>query len=309
MRRSVLPLLSALALAAALAPPAVALQIGLSDQHARMFSEPLYRRLHSRIARLVVPWDVALTSGYARRTTAAWIAAARGARVQPSIAFISARYRGGVGVAPTRSQYRRAFVAFRHRWPAVRVFTPWNEVNHNAQPTARRPALAATYYEVLRATCPRCTVLAADLLDTDNLAGWLPRFLRAVHGSPRLWGLHNYRDANRDHPLGHSWTLRLTQLVRGQIWVTEGGGIVGMRNTFSGRTVWPYDPQRAARSLSHLLGLITAPEVRRRYTRFYAYSFFGTWSRHRITRPWDSGLVDLDGRPRPAYAVLLGAMR
>jgi hypothetical protein len=214
-----------------------------------------------------------------------------------------------VGVAPTGAAYRRAFAAFRRRWPAVRVFTPWNEVNLHYQPTQRRPALAATYYDVLHRSCPRCTVVAADLLDTANLASWLPKFLRAVHSSPRLWGLHNYRDANRNHPLARSWTLRLTRLVRGRIWVTEGGGIVGMRNSISGRTVWPYNPRRAGASMRHLFALITAPAVRRRYTRFYAYNYFGTWSDNKVTAPWDSGLVGLNGKPRPAYAVLLRTIR
>jgi hypothetical protein len=301
---------TALLLAALLATPAQALQIGMSDQHARMFDQPLYRRLHTRLARLVVPWDIALKPVAQRRPTAAWIAGALRAGAQPSVAFTSARYNSaGIGVAPTRAQYRRAFAAFRRRWPIVHVFTPWNEVNLRYQPTRRRPALAATYYEVLRWRCPRCTVVAADLLDTDDLQSWLRGFLGAVHGSPRLWGLHNYRDANRHHPLARSWTLRLTKLVRGRIWVTEGGGIVGMRSALTGRTRWSYSPRRAAASLRHLLTLVTAPAVRARYTRLYDYCYFGTWGPHRETSFWDSGLVGLDGRARPAYAVLRAAIR
>src|SRR5947199_10464 len=128
-------------------------------------------------------------------------------------------------VAPSVAKFQQAFEAFRQRWPQVHVFTPWNEVNRNDQPTLRHPALAAGYYRAMRYSCPSCTVLGADLLDVPSLTKWLPRFRRALHGAPKIWGLHNYGDANRMRPLAKSWTLRLTKIVRGQIWITEGGGI------------------------------------------------------------------------------------
>jgi len=287
------------------AAPAHAVRIGLSDQHAAMFSEPLYRKLHTRYARLVVRWDIAKLPEAARQATADWITAAEAAHVEPHIAFTNAiSTKGGLAVGPAPARYGRAFAAFRKRWPSVKVFTPWNEVNLNYQPTAKRPALAAAYYRVLRRHCAGCQVVAADVLDLGNVVSWLREFQRHVSGSPRLWGVHNYRDANYDRPLSQSWTLRLTRMLRGTIWVTEAGGIVGRRDSRSGKLAWPYSPPRAGRAMRHLLELVNAPAVRARYGRLYVYNFYGAWDRHRVTNPWDSGLVGLDGKPRPAYEVL-----
>jgi hypothetical protein len=299
-------LLASLATLAATGPPATAaLEIGLGDQRAQMFLEPLYRQLHTGYARLVVPWDVALHRGVARDRAALWIARALRVHVQPHVAFDSARLdRRGRPAAAATIAYGRAFRAFRRRWPDVHVFTPWNEVNRSDQPTLRNPRLAATYYDIMRRNCRQCTVVGADLLDTPNIGRWLPGFERALRVQPRLWGLHNYGDANRDRTLRQSWTYRLTRLVRGRIWITESGGIVGMRTRQHGRTLWPYSPFRAAVSLRHLLDLVRAPAVRRRYTRFYVYDFFGTWDRQRVTSAWDSGLVGMNGIPRPTYDIV-----
>jgi hypothetical protein len=42
-------------------------------------------------------------------------------------------------------------------------------------------------------------------------------------------------------------------------------------------------------------------KVRRRYQRVYIYNYFGSWTRHRRTNRWDSGLLAVGGKPRPAY--------
>src|SRR5581483_7751720 len=164
----------------------------------------------------------------------------------------------------------------------------WNEENFYYQPTATRPWLAARYYDIMRDVCPRCQVVAADLLDQDNLPTWLAKFKRSVKHVPRLWGLHNYQDVNRRRSLGKSWTLRYSRLVKGTIWVTEGGGIVGLKSPSTGRTIFPYSPARAASSLRYLFGLLTRPQVRSRYQRVYVYCFYGAWNAREQTNRWDS---------------------
>src|SRR5205814_1546285 len=89
---------------------------------------------------------------------------------------------------PSAAQFRQAFLAFRKRYPDVRVYSPWNEINHKSQPTARHPGRAAAYYEVVRDNCPGCTIVAADVLDQAGFERYLARFdagLTNAGGSPR----------------------------------------------------------------------------------------------------------------------------
>ena len=79
------------------------------------------------------------------------------------------------------------------------------------------------------------------------------------------------------------------------------GGIVGLKSPSTGRTIFPYSPRRAAASMRYLFTLIRDPRVRNRYTRAYVYCFYGAWkSNEDTTNRWDSGLLGLNGRPRPA---------
>jgi hypothetical protein len=299
------PLLFAL-LAIAVAPAsASAIQVGISDQHAAMFSDPLYAPLHLRYARVVVPWNVAVKKTWATSAIGQWLFAAKLAGVEPHVAFSSADYsKYYKDHPPSPAQYLRAFQAFRHRWPAVRVFSPWNEENFYYQPTATRPWLAARFYDIVRNACAGCQVVAADLLDQNNLPTWVAKFKQSVKHRPTLWGLHNYQDVNRRRPLRSSWTWRYAHLVSGRIWITEGGGIVGLKSPANGRTVYPYSPSRSASSMRYLFDLLKRPGLRGRYGRVYVYCFYGAWSAGRQTNRWDSGLLGLDGNPRPAYSVL-----
>jgi hypothetical protein len=288
---------------AAAAPARV--QIGISEQNFSMFSEPLFAPLHMRYGRVVVPWNIGLRRDYWPRILNAWLAGAEANRVQPHVAFGEPSYSDKLaGKGPTPARYAQAFMAFRKRWPTVHVFTAWNEETYYRAPTYRNPALAARYYQVMRSRCPHCTVVAADMLDLPNLTAWLRAFLRHVSPGPHLWGIHNYRDANRAHGIRTSWTYRLTRMVKGPIWATESGGIDGLE-THDGKTSWSYSPSRASRSVRHLFNLVENPLVRRRYRRVYVYNFYGAWSSTTRENHWDSGLLGLNGRPRPAYWELL----
>ncbi|MDT9121554.1 hypothetical protein RSW84_29320, partial [Escherichia coli] len=79
---------------------------------------------------------------------------------------------------------------FRRDFPTVKTFAPWNEANHESQPTS--PKRAAQYYDVLRRECKGCKVLAADVLDSSDVTSWLRSFIRYSHNRGRVWGLHNY---------------------------------------------------------------------------------------------------------------------
>jgi hypothetical protein len=187
------------------------------------------------------------------------------------------------------------------------VFTPWNEANHVFQPTARRPKLAYQYYRAIKRNCRGCKVLAADVLDDANLASWLRKYKR-YHKGRGIWGIHNYQDANKHRSLKASWTLKMTRLVKGPIWSTEAGGIVGFK-TIKGRVGYKYSLSRQLKAQRYLFKLMRNKKVRNRYQRVYMYNFFGTWTKTKKTNRWDSGLLALNGKPRPAYRDLKKQIR
>jgi hypothetical protein len=231
-----------------------------------------------------------------------WIAAAERAHIEPLIAFQHVRgcFVGRHGHIPhiwkchlpTVAEFRRAFEAFRNTYPFIRDYSPWNEANHGSQPTARYPRRAAEYYNVVRAECPRCTIVAADVLDARNFTHWLTLFRRWVHGSPRIWGLHNYHDANNHTTIG---TREMLQTVPGQVWFTETGGIVHFPH-------WPYNPVRAAAATKFVFKLA---RLSGRITRVYIYQWTGASRRARF----DAGLTTPHGQPRPAYWVVKSQLR
>ena len=83
-----------------------------------------------------------------------------------------------------------------------------------------------SYYRKLRQECPECTILAAELLDMPNMLTWVKRFRRYAKVEPQYWGLHNYVEANRFQTTS---LKKLLRRVKGQVWLTEVGGIVKRR--------------------------------------------------------------------------------
>ena len=170
----------------------------------------------------------------------------------------------------------------------------WNEPNVSSQPTSRHPETAARYYTVLRRVCPGCRVLAAEVLDNTDAPGWLRSFQAALPAPPRLWGLHNYEDANH---FSSSGTDRVLQAVRGEIWVTETGGLVRYADA-AGRVTFPPDERRAADATRFAFQIADAhPD---RISRIYLYEWRSAGPRD----GFDRGLLRADGTPRPAYFVL-----
>ncbi|MDQ3677035.1 MAG: hypothetical protein M3401_09575 [Actinomycetota bacterium] len=272
------------------APPQRAgLVVGIGEQNAPMFGDPRFRALGVKHVRLVVPYDAAAVR-FERDLADAWLAAARAAGVEPFITF--GHSRGDPKKLPTVAEFRAAFRAFRARYPQVRVYAPWNEINHSSQPTADAPQRAAEYYNVVTAGCDGCIVLAGDVLDQAGMVGYVQRYRRHLDGSPRIWGLHNYADANRFRDSG----LRaLLAIIPGDIWLTETGGIVRFGRSF------PHDERRAARALAFSLRLARRHE---RVKRIYLYN----WTGSKRSDRFDAGLVGPDGKPRPAYDVLRKAL-
>jgi hypothetical protein len=286
--------LLALALAPAAARAATPV-IGYGDQRAEMFSDPLFTGLGIRDSRVVVEWD---TFRFAEKTARldAWMAAARAARVRPLVAIDHSWTAGRERLAPTAAQYTTLVRTLRARYPEVRAFSPWNEANHASQPTARRPELAARYWRLMRAACPGCTVTSPVYLDlaTASSRRWLAAFKSATGGRVRLWAIHGYGDLNRrtDRNLA-----ALLKQLPGRVWVTEAAGWVAFG------TSWKYNETRAARSIAYTFTLVR--KYRRKIARWYFYQWRGV---PKGTR-WDSGVIGVNGTPRPGYRALKAGLR
>jgi hypothetical protein len=290
--RRLVPLVALALLAPATAARAADV-IGIGDQRAAMYVHPRYQELDVKVTRLVVPWDV-LKRRAEREAVDGWLFGSLVTGAQPMLAISHSRS-CRIGRCPRTSvkAYLRQFRAMRKRWPMVKVWTPWNEANHFSQPTYRSPKLAAQYYNALRKACRGCTVVAADVLDQHGVATYLKTFLRYADGKPRLWGLHNYSDVNRFRTRGTKTVLRT---VKGDLWLTETGGIAAFGRGF------PWDLARQARATRKMFRLAKS---NRRITRLYIYNWFG----ERRGARFDAGLVDAlppsgDGQARPSFFVV-----
>src|SRR5918911_553049 len=163
MRRTLPFLLTILCLLAVPAAAPARATVGLGDQHADTFSDPSLRSLHLRTARLALAWDW-FKDPATVASTDAWVASVRAAGLRPLISFNRNWRPSGAHVLPPVRTLVLSFRALRLRYPAVRDFGVWNEANHKTQPLAHEPAMAARYYNAMRADCRRCTIVAADVL-------------------------------------------------------------------------------------------------------------------------------------------------
>jgi hypothetical protein len=298
MRRTlVLAALALAALAAAFAAPGAhaAAIVGIADQKPAMFGDARFQEMGIRHARVQVPWDV-MTQPQQLSELDQWLAAANAAGVEPLISFGHSRVvRRSL---PSPSRYKFEFRRFRERFPWVTTFAAWNEANHCGEPTCHRPRLVGAYWRALKRECTTCTILAAELLDMPNMVSWVRAFRRYAGSEPEVWGLHNYVDANRFRTSG---TRRLLRAVKGDVWLTEVGGLVYRRNrpkTGRNQVRLRESPSHAAEATEWLLEKLLPISVRLR--RVYLYH----WNASTTRDSWDSALITPGGRARPALEVL-----
>ena len=173
--RLILPI--AVLLAALMAVPAAQakVRVGLSEQTPSMFAQSNWSQLKLKRVRYILPWDYYKSVPQHAEVTA-FMNAARAKRQDVLVTFSARR---GCFVtkyskkkacrAPSKKTYVSAVKRFRKEFPYTRTFSPWNEVNHVSQPTYRKPKLAARYYLALRKICKKCTIEAADVLDSSDV--------------------------------------------------------------------------------------------------------------------------------------------
>jgi hypothetical protein len=284
-------LASALAIVAWLSLPtaAGAYTIGISDQKLGMWQDPRFEQLGIKQVRLLVSYDSVLTGDFSRYDPWMKAASLRGADVLLTINHHSRHPER----LPTLSQYRRTVRTLRARYPWVRTMSAWNEANHQSQPTFRRPRRAAQYYNIMREECLGCRIVAADVLDSSNMLPWLSKFKRYARNA-HIWGLHSYQDSNHFRPLNATATRQLLRAVRGEVWLTESGGIVRFGTRYRGGKA---GEQRAARAVERTFQVARSS---RRIKRVYLYH----WDADPKFITWDSAFVAANGRARPSLDVL-----
>jgi hypothetical protein len=274
-----------------LAAPAAsqAYTIGMSDQKVGMWQDPRFAKLGITQVRLLMAYDNVLRKDFSRYD--AWMSAAhrRGADVLVTID----RDIGSFKRMPSLRQYRKVIRILRERYPWVDTYGAWNEANHVKQPTYRKPKRAARYYNILREECAGCTILAADLLDSKNMLSWVAAFKRHAK-RPKLWGLHSYQDTNHFRPLSQTFTRSLLRAVKGDLWLTEAGGIVRFGSRYRGGRA---GERHAARAMKRTFKVAASS---RRIKRVYLYH----WDADPKFITWDSAFVDRRGRARPTLEIL-----
>jgi hypothetical protein len=279
-------LLGLLALAALPAAAHAKPVVGIADNKPDMFSDARFSALNIRYARIMAPYD-AMHDASARTALDAWMAAAQLAGVRPLVTFDRSRRRTSYN--PSAAQMAKSVKDFRKRYPFLKEFATWNEAN-----ISKRPETVARWWSAMRRACPTCTILGADLLDRANVGAWATRFVRAAGRTPKVWGLHNYTDANTLKTTG---TRTLLRAVKGAVWFTETGGVVSRHNGSGVR--FPTSASHAALATRFVFS--TLARLSPRVQRVYLYH----WNTGAGDgRTWDSGLIGPDDQARPALLAL-----
>ena len=303
MSRVVVSIVCAVGLGAAVPTTAGAVVIGIGDSNTGMFSDPRFAALGVKTARDVVPWDV-VTRRADRGDLAAfraWLSAAQAANVTPFISFGADNTNPAANFVPTVAQYKTAVKAFLKAFPQVKTYTAWNEPDFSYRHLARTPSLAANYFNALFEMCSHCTVLAGDVYlpatgtafidhSAATLRPWLSAYVKGLHHRPAGWALHDYTEVRARNT---SQLRILMSLTSGPIWLDETGGVLR-------RGHWKYHNQSAAAAAHDEQFLLSLSKRFHRIARVYHYQ----WQANPLAG-WDSGLIAADGKPRPAYTVLL----
>jgi hypothetical protein len=270
------------------------LTVGVNDNGYSFFSDPLFTKLHVRVARMGVPWDVAIKQDKRQLNyDRAWLTWAKMDHVTPLISF---GLDGGSTYIPSTAKYRAAVQKFLRTFPSVRNYTAWNEPDWIYRTLSRNPAQAAAYFNTLTVLCRSCTIAAGDLyLPVPHLGPWLQKYARALHYRPKAWALHPYDDV-RGHKTAQIQTFM--KYTRGPVWLDEISGV-------ESRGHWHFpDRQSVAAAGRDERFLFALPKRFHRITAIYHYQW-----RAVPHVGWDSGLLGTDGKPRPAYSTFAAAVK
>jgi hypothetical protein len=309
-RRS-LPLLLSLALLLALPVSAgarIPIRVGIGDQQASTFDQPLFQRAKFERVRYFIPWNAAdrpdqllAARAYVLRARQDGIAVL----LHISSDDLTIKRAALPSVSAYRSKVGRLVRYFRAL--GVRDFGTWNEANHASQPTYRSPTRAAQFfremYRLVKGSCASCGVVALDVLDQTGVERYEQSWFRALSPTFRrratIVGIHNYGDVNRQRTTFTGNIIRMAHRYNGsaRFWFTETGGIVKFGASF------PCNTTRAAHRLKNMFSLARTYRTAG-VDRIYVYNWTGAGCDARF----DAGLTTPAGAARPAYTTLRNAL-
>ncbi len=317
MFRRLSPLLIVLALLAVPASAsAVNVRVGIGDQSATMFDNPLYQSLNLKLSRYFVEWN-ASSQPAELRAADAFVAKARQRGVKVLMHISTSNINVGTPKRPSVGQYRKSvdFLIKRYKPQGVTDWGAWNEANHVTQPTSnkvRGPGYAAQYFNEMRRICKGCTIVALDVLDQTGVEAYIARFFKALGKNAtraRIVGIHNYSEVNRkltekrkrtESVKKYPGTKRIIAAVRkgnraAKFWYTETGGQTRLAAGF------PCNDARAASATQYMFTL--AKRFDSAIDRLYSYNWTPTADPCASNTRFDAGLVNANGTPRPAFTV------
>ncbi len=279
--------------------------VGIADEKADMFDDPRFTALGIKTARRSVAWDV-FKYDFALHEVDDWMKRAQAAGVKPLITFGRSRIDSQRDVIPTRAQMLSTFKQFRAKYPWVTDYVASNESNYS-RPGVKQPGLMAKYYLDMRKACRTCKVAAATLLEVPgkgwerSMARWVKRFVKSAGHRPKYWAAHNYFSVNGLSLKGTKNILKVTK--KGELWVTETGGLVARRSTFAGKIPMKEGLAHSVRVTKFIFDkmLTLSPRIK----RIYLYH----WNSATPTDSWDSGLIGHDGKPRGSYTVVAAKLK
>ncbi|MCW3013962.1 MAG: hypothetical protein JWO02_1054 [Solirubrobacterales bacterium] len=262
--------------------------LGIADQKPDTFLDRRLDDLHLRYSRLYVPWDV-LQDKNSLHIVDAWLAGSKLANLDPLITISRSRIPSRKSENPTPAKLAGEFKKWRKRWPGqMSTISTWNEAN-----LGKKPEMVAQWWLALRRACPTCTILGADLLDEPKVLTWAAAFVKAAKRSPTVWGLHAYNDANT---FTTNSTKALLKSLKGDIWLTETGGVANRVNPsykFAGCGV--AFQTKATTFLLKKIAMLS-PRIKRIYLFNWGLGDGGA--------SFDSALVDAKGRERPSLNLV-----
>jgi hypothetical protein len=287
--------------AAAAAANVDGVEIGIGDNHAQMFTDPAFKKLKVKIARYFAPYDVATDDNREQLFYfAAWLQAAQAQGIQPLVAFY--HNLKSPTKMPSVKTYTKDVKLFLKMFPQVTDLQPWNEANDGNSRAkgdsydSPSPKQSAEYYLALKKACPKCTIVGLDVLDSTTPSATIKYINAFKHdvgkkNMPKIWGLHNYSDTNRDSDRG---TDAVLADVPGQVWLTETGGLAKLSPSFK------FSLSRQTKATEYMFKVAFAHA--NRIKRLYIYEWYGPKSEKKSS--FDAGLTNYKGKARPAYCVV-----
>ena len=165
----------------------------------RLFSAVWVEGGHIRLARYVAQWNLmgeysggADAQGDYHEKFEAWLTDVGELGLVPEIGVTSYDGSYPAGVQEYLQSLRLLLDRARAMGHRVRYLEAWNEPNNQGAQTAHRAAQLTNAADQLCEQDNACTVVAGNLEDSPDVAGYEREYERALDFRPAIWGVHPY---------------------------------------------------------------------------------------------------------------------